>query len=93
VERKVEWLGRVLHANGTNARLSLSWRFITRTTADPSFNAATIMASKISFGHASAGFQAGIVNGLVSTTFYLPPGQLLNGASTEVPCVMSRPAC
>jgi hypothetical protein len=44
-------------------------------------DAATIMASTISFGDANAGFQAGIVNGPVSTTFNLPPGKLLNGAN------------
>jgi hypothetical protein len=33
------------------------------------------MASAISFGDANAGFQVGIVNGPVSTTFHLPLGE------------------
>ncbi|KAH8701324.1 hypothetical protein GQ44DRAFT_753515 [Phaeosphaeriaceae sp. PMI808] len=34
------------------------------------------MSSAISFGDANAGFQAGIVNGPVNTTFHLPPERL-----------------
>jgi hypothetical protein len=34
------------------------------------------MASAISFDDANYGFQAGIVNGPVSATFQLPPGEL-----------------
>ncbi|PVH91149.1 hypothetical protein DM02DRAFT_664297 [Periconia macrospinosa] len=34
------------------------------------------MASTISFGNANAGFQAGVVNGPVNTTFQLPPERL-----------------
>ena len=36
------------------------------------------MANVISFGDANAGFQAGVVNGSVNTTFHLPPGKLRN---------------
>jgi hypothetical protein len=35
-----------------------------------------IMASVVSFGDTNAGFQAGVVNGPVNTTFHLPPGEL-----------------
>jgi len=34
------------------------------------------MDSTVSFGDANTGFQAGIVNGPVNTTFHLPPGEL-----------------
>jgi hypothetical protein len=34
------------------------------------------MASTISFGHANAGFQAGIINGSANVVFNAPPGKL-----------------
>jgi hypothetical protein len=43
------------------------------------------MDPSISFGDANAGFQAGIVNGPVNTTFHLPPSELQTAQARQGP--------
>jgi hypothetical protein len=43
------------------------------------------MSSAISFGDANAGFQVGIANGPVNTTFHLPPGELQTAQARQGP--------
>jgi hypothetical protein len=52
---------------------SVSYPFVEEPHA--SYDGATKMTPAVYFGGANAGFQAGFVNGPVSATFHLPPGE------------------
>lgn len=76
------------------ARLRACWRFAAGAVAHTTdAHCTSIMASSISFGDANAGFQAGVINGSVSTTHVYSPGKSRLAAAARRPPLTAFPLC